>query len=64
MVLFQLAVRPDVLGEVVAAHELLVALRTLEALLTGVGAPVSLQLVRPGEPLAAVHPRAHEGPFT
>lgn len=64
MVLLQLAVGPDVLGQVIAAHELLVALRTLEALLAGVRPPVPLQLIRPGEPFAAVHPRADEGPFT
>lgn len=64
MVLLQLAVGPDVLGQVVAAHELLVALRTLEALLAGVRPSVSLELVGPGKPLAAVHPRADEGSFT
>lgn len=64
MVLLELAVGPDVLGKVVAAHELLVALRTLEALFAGVRPAVPLQLIGPGEPLTAVHPRADEGPFT
>ena len=37
----------DVLAEVVAPHELLLALRTLEPLFPSVCTPMSLQLVRP-----------------
>ena len=55
--------RLDVLGEVVGAHELLVALRALEALLARVGPPVPLQLVGAREPLAAEEPAADEGPL-
>lgn len=64
MVLFQFVVRPDMLGEVIATHELFVALGTLEALLAGVRPPVSLQFIGPCEPLAAVHPGTDERPFT
>ena len=56
-----LVVRLDVLGEVVGAHELLVALRALEALLARVRPPVPLQLVGAREPLAAEEPAADEG---
>ena len=45
-----LVVRLDVLGEMVGAHELLVALRALEALLARVRPPVPLQLVGAREP--------------
>ena len=51
----------DVLREVVGAHELLVALRALEALLARVRAPVPLELVGAGEALAAEEPAADEG---
>jgi len=54
-------VRLDVFGEVVAAHELLVALRAVEALLASVRPLVALQLIGASEPLGAVEPRAHEG---
>lgn len=64
VVLFQFVVRSDMLGEVIAAHELLVALRTLEALLTRMRSSMSLQFIRSCEPFPAVHPRAHEGSFT
>ena len=47
----------------IRSHELLVALRTEESLLAGVRAPVPLELVRPGEPLAAEGPVADEGPL-
>lgn len=53
----------DVLGQVVRAHELLGALRALEPLFPGVGAPVALQLVRPRELLAAERPAADERPL-
>ena len=56
-----LVVRLDVLGEVVGAHELLVALGALEALLAGVRPAVPLQLVGAREPLAAEEPAADEG---
>lgn len=55
--------RPVVLVQVIAAHELLAALRTLEPLLSRVRPAVALQLIGPREPLAAVHPVADEGPF-
>ncbi len=51
------------LAEVVGAHELLVAVRALESLLSRVGAPVPLQLVRAREALATVEPVADEGPL-
>ena len=51
----------DVLREVIRAHELLVALRALEALLAGVRPAVPLQLVGAREPLAAEEPAADEG---
>ena len=47
----------------VGAHELLVALRALEALLARVRPPVPLQLVGAREPLAAEEPAADEGPL-
>lgn len=50
----------DVFRQVIGAHELLGALRTLEALLAGVGSAVSLQLVGPRELLAAEYPTAYE----
>ena len=53
--------RLDVLGEVVGAHELLVALGALEALLARVRPAVPLQLVGAREPLAAEEPAADEG---
>lgn len=58
-----LRVRLNVLGEVVGAHELLDALGTLEALLAGVRAPMTLQLVRARELLAAEDPAADERPL-
>ena len=58
-----LVVRLDVLGEVVRAHELLVALGALEALLARVRPPVPLQLVRPRETLPAEQPAADKGPL-
>ena len=56
-------VRFDVLAQVVAPHKALVAHGTREPLLAGVRAQVSLQLVRPREPLAAEEPVAHERPL-
>ena len=53
--------RLDVLREVVRPHELLVALRALEALLARVRPPVPLQLVGAGEALSAEEPAADEG---
>lgn len=53
----------DVLGEVVAPHEPLAALLAAEAFLSGVRAEVPLQLVGPGEALAAEEPVADEGPL-
>lgn len=57
-------VRPYVLGQVIAAHELFAAFGTLEPLLAGVRAPVPLQLVRSSETFAALRPRADERTFT
>lgn len=56
--------RPNVLGQVIAAHELFAAFGALEPLLAGVRAPVPLQLVRAGETFAALRPRADERAFT
>ena len=56
-----LVVRLDVLGEVVGAHELLVALGALEALLPRVRPAVPLQLVGAREALPAEEPAADEG---
>lgn len=60
---FVLVVTFDVLGQVVRAHEAPLAHRADELLLAGVGALVAGQLVRPGEPAAAVGPLADEGPL-
>ncbi len=57
------AVRLNVLGEVVGAHEALVADGAGKALLTRVGPQVPLQFVGPGETLAAEQPVADKGPL-
>lgn len=49
------------LRQVVGTHEPFVALRTGKAFLSSVGPKVALQLVRPGEALAAEKPVADEG---
>lgn len=51
-------VPPGVFGQMVAPHEALVAHGTVEALLAGVRAVVTRQLVRPRELLAALWPGA------
>lgn len=48
-------------AEMVAAHETLVADGAGEALLSGVGAEVPLELIGAGEPLTAEEPIANEG---
>ncbi len=53
--------RPDVLGKVVRAHELLVTVWALEALLPCVSAPVPLQLIGACKALPAVEPVADKG---
>ena len=58
-----LGVRLGVLGEVVGAHEALVAHRAGEALLAGVRAQVALQLVGAREAFAAEEPIADERPL-
>lgn len=58
-----LRVRPEMLRQMVRSHELLRALRALEPLLAGVSSSMPLQLVRPGEALAAEHPVADERPL-
>ena len=50
-----------VLRQVVGAHEPFIALRTGKALLPSVGPKVALQLIGPGESLAAEKPVADEG---
>lgn len=50
----------DVLGEVIGPHEALVAHGAGEPFLPRVRPQVPLQFVRPGEPLAAKQPIAHE----
>ena len=55
------AVSLDVFGQVIRAHEPLVADGASEPLLPGVCSQVSLELVRPGEPLAAEQPVADKG---
>ena len=57
------AVGLDVLGQVIGAHEALVAHGTGEAFLARVGAQVSLQLVGAREAFAAEEPVADEGPL-
>ena len=52
-----------VLRQVVGTHEPFVALRTGKPFLSSVGPKVALQLVRPGEALAAEKPVADEGSF-
>lgn len=52
------------LTKVITPHELLVADRANEVLLTGVCPPVPGQFVRSGEPLTAVGPLAWKRPFT
>lgn len=56
-------VRFDVLAQVVAPHEALVAHRAREPFLAGVGAEVSLQLVGPSEPFSAEKPVADKRPL-
>ena len=58
------AMRLDVLGEVVGAHEALVADGAREPLLTRVRAQVALQLVGARESLAAEEPVADERTLT
>ena len=54
-------VRLSMLSQVVGPHEALVADGAGEPLLPCVCSQVPLQLVRPGEPLPAEQPVAHEG---
>lgn len=56
-----LVVPLHVLGQMIAAHELLLADETLELLLARVGALVPRQLVGAGEALVTVLPLADEG---
>lgn len=58
------AVGLDVLGEVVGAHEALVADRASETLFARVGSQVTLQLVGAGEALAAEEPVANKWPLS
>ena len=58
------AVGLDVLGQVIRAHESLVADGAREPLLARVRPQMSLELVGAGEPLAAEEPVADEGPLT
>ena len=58
------AVRLDVLREVIAAHEPLVADRAGESLFAGVGSKVPLQLIRTCEPLATEKPVANKRSLT
>jgi len=51
-------VRLDVLRQVIAAHELFVALLALETLLSRVRSSVALQFIGAGEALAAKRPGA------
>jgi len=51
-------------GQVVTPHEPLAAVRANKALLPRVRPQVSLQLVRPGEALAAEQPVAHKRPLS
>lgn len=51
------------LREMIGSHESLVANRTRESLLAGVGPQVALELVGAGETFAAEEPVADEGPF-
>lgn len=53
----------EVLGDVVAPCEPLLALRTFKALITCVRACMPLQLVAAGEPLSTESPIAHERPL-
>jgi len=56
-------VRLDVLGQVIAAHKLLVALAALEPLLARVRPSVALQLIGAREAFAAKHPGADKWPL-
>lgn len=58
------AVGLDVLREMVAAHEPLVADRAGESLFAGVGSKVPLQLIRTCEPLATEKPVANKRSLT
>ncbi|CAD6234388.1 GSCOCG00001879001-RA-CDS [Cotesia congregata] len=58
------AVGLDVLREMVAAHEPLVADRAGESLFSGVGSKVPLQLIRTCEPLATEKPVANKRSLT
>lgn len=58
------AVSLDVFGQVIRAHEPLVADGAGEALLPCVRSQMSLELVRAGEPLAAEEPVAYKGPLS
>lgn len=56
----EVRVPPGVLGQVVRAHEALVAQRAFEFLLARVRPEVTCQLVRAREPLATLGPCARE----
>lgn len=58
-----LLMRPNVLGQMIAAHKLLCAQRALKPLLAGMCPSMALQLVRPRKPFTAMHPVADERPF-
>lgn len=60
----EFGVAAGMLGQVVAPHEALLAEGTAELLLTSVGSVVPRQLVRAGELLKAVGPRAGEWSLT
>lgn len=60
----EVGVAPGVLGQVVAAHEALLAQRAAELLLSGVSAVVPGQLIRAGELLVTALPVAFERPLT
>lgn len=60
----EFGVAAGVLGQMVAAHEALLTEGTAELLLSGVGPVVPRQLVRAGELLKAVGPRAGEWSLT
>lgn len=63
MILLQLVVGPDVLGQVIASHKLLAALRALEPFFACMCPPMTLQLVGSRKSFPTIHPRTDEGPF-